>query len=116
MSLDFKFDIKEHIINQLAFSRLASTPLPTILSHLPREAGSLTKSQLRDIIDDMPCVGEVVREGKDAAGKILESEYYYMLEKDEDEKRKELVANDLRKPGLRECRKQHKVRFTRCFP
>jgi hypothetical protein len=115
MSLSFNFDVKEHIINQLAFSRLSSTPLSTILSHLPREAGSLTKLQLRDIIDDMSCVGEVVREGKDAAGKVLESEYYYVLEKDEDEKRKELVANDLMKPGLRACRKQHKVRFTLRF-
>ena len=57
----------------------------------------------------MDCVGEVVREGKDAAGKALESEYYYVPDKDTDEKRKEVVANDLMKPGLRACRKQHKV-------
>ena len=103
------FDIKEHIVNQLAFSRLSSTPLSTILSHLPREAGIETKASLREIIDDLECVGEIVREGKDAAGKPLESEYYYLSEKDQDEQRKELVSNDLVKPGLRACRKQHKV-------
>ena len=105
-----EFDIKEHVVNQLAFSRLSSTPLSTILSNLPRDAGFLTKASLKDVIDNMDCVGEVVREGKDAAGKTLESEYYYLPEKDQDEKRKELVSNDLMKPGLRACRKQHKVR------
>ena len=103
------FDIQEHIINQLAFSRLSSTPLSTILSHLPRDVGILTKSSLKDVIDDIECVSEIVREGKDAAGKALESEYYYLPEKDQDDKRKELVSNDLMKPGLRACRKQHKV-------
>jgi hypothetical protein len=103
------FDINEHIINQLAFSRLSSTPLSTILSHLPRDAGTVTKAGLKNIIDGMDCVGEVVREGKDAAGKVLESEYYYLPERDVNETRKEVVANDLMKPGLRACRKQHKV-------
>ena len=103
-------DVKEHIINQLAFSRLSSTPLSTILSHLPRDAGIATKANLQEIIDDLECVGEIVREGKDAAGKPLESEYYYLPDRDQDEQRKELVSNDLVKPGLRACRKQHKVR------
>ena len=52
------------------------------------------------------------REGKDAAGKKLESEYYYIPDEDKDEKRKEAVVNDLMKPGLRACRKQHKVCHT----
>jgi hypothetical protein len=103
------FDIKDHVINQLAYSRLSSTPLSTILGHLPRDAGYLTKSALQVIVEDIPCVGEVIREGKDAAGKPLESEYYYIPEKDEDEKRKDAVVTDLMKPGLRSCRKQHKV-------
>ena len=114
------FDVKEHIINQLAFSRLSSTPLSTIFSHLPQDpAFTSTRnsnnniaspSDLRDIIAELPCIGEVTREGKDAAGKVLESEFYYIPDEDEDEKRKEAVVNDLMKPGLRSCRKQHKVR------
>lgn len=103
-------DIKSHIVNQLAYSRLASTPLSTILGNLPRDAGTFSKHELRDIIADTDCVGEVAREGKDAAGKPLESEFYYIPEKDTDEFRKAAVVNDLRKPGLRACRKQHKVR------
>ena len=103
------FDVKSHIINQLAFSRLSSTPLSTILSHLPAEAGTLTKDDLRVIIEETSCIGEVTREGKDAAGKQLESEFYYVPEYDGDKQRSEAVTNDLRKPGLRACRKQHKV-------
>lgn len=103
------FDIRSHIVNQLAFSRLSSTPLSTILSHLPRDAGSFTMGEVKQIIGDTSCIGEVIREGKDAAGKALESEFYYVPDLDDDDKRKEAVVNDLRKPGLRACRKQHKV-------
>jgi hypothetical protein len=108
-SFSDKFDITSHVINQLAFSRLSSTPLSTILSHLPEEAGAISKHDLTVLIDTIDCVGEVSREGKDAAGKKLESEYYYIPDEDKDEKRKEAVVNDLMKPGLRACRKQHKV-------
>jgi hypothetical protein len=102
-------DVHEHIINQLAFSRLSSTPLSTILSHLPGEAGTFTVNEIRQLVRATPCIGEVRREGKDAAGKALESEFYYIPDQDEDLQRKEAVVNDLRKPGLRACRKQHKV-------
>jgi hypothetical protein len=102
-------DVQSHIINQLAFSRLSSTPLSTILGHLPKEAGVISSGDIRKIVDFTPCIGEVTREGKDAAGKPLESEFYYIPDLDEDVNRKEAVVTDLRKPGLRACRKQHKV-------
>lgn len=111
-SLSDQFDVTGHVVNQLAFSRLSSTPLSTILSHLPEEAGTISKDDLAKMINTIDCVGRVSREGKDAAGKVLESEYYYIPERDEDEKRMEAVVNDLQKPGLRACRKQHKVRHT----
>ncbi|WEW57140.1 target of SBF [Emydomyces testavorans] len=109
--------IQNHIVNQLAFSRLASTPLSTIIKNLPTELiGKLSSERCRmptgevmSIIEDTQCIGKVSREGKDAAGKPLESEYYYVPDMDQDEKRREAVVNDLRKPGLRNCRKQHKV-------
>ena len=104
-----EFDVNGHIINQLAFSRLSSTPLSIILSHLPSEASVFSKEDLRAIINQTKCIGEIAREGKDAAGKALESEYYYIPDQDEDEKRKEAVVGDLMKPTLRSCRKQHKV-------
>jgi regulator of nonsense transcripts 2 len=104
-----EFNVQGHIINQLAFSRLSSTPWSTILGHLPSEAGSLSINDIKQIVKGTACIGEVSREGKDAAGKPLESEYYYIPDMDEDEKRREAVVNGLRKPGLRACRKQHKV-------
>ncbi|MCJ1227998.1 hypothetical protein MMC12_004657 [Toensbergia leucococca] len=111
--------VVNHVINQLAYSRLSSTPLSIIMSHLPadlktdspgsKENRRLSLNALRKMLDATQCIGEVPREGKDAAGKTLESEYYYIPDKDSDEKRRDAVVDGLRKPGLRACRKQHKV-------
>ena len=119
---DSSSPILNHIINQLAYSRLSSTPLSTIMSHLPKElkTGStgftsgrpLSLDMLKVLVDRTACLGEVTRAGKDAAGKPLESEYYYIPDKDFDEKRRDAVVDGLRKPGLRECRKQHKVIYS----
>ncbi|KAF5863466.1 hypothetical protein ETB97_010098 [Aspergillus alliaceus] len=120
--LDESFErVQNHAINQLAFSRLSSTPFSTILNNLPptlwrRDAHSKegpTRDETRAIIDSTKCIGKVAREGKDAAGKPLESEYYYIPDFDEDSMRREAVVHDLRKPGLRNCRKQHKQYFWR---
>ncbi len=110
-SQDFSDQDEENdpIINQLAFSRLSSTPLSTILSHFPEDAGDCSSENVKEAIAQISCIGEVAREGKDAAGRPLESEYYYIPDEDQDEMRREAVVNDLRKPGLRACRKQHKV-------
>ncbi|KAK0643788.1 hypothetical protein B0T16DRAFT_332326 [Cercophora newfieldiana] len=102
--------VTNHVINQLAFSRLSSTPLSTIMSKIPAETKKdLEKEQLRVIIESTPCLGIIRRQGKDAAGKPLESEYYYIPEMDTDEQRRLAVTDGLRKPSLRNCRKQHKV-------
>jgi hypothetical protein len=110
--------IINHVANQLAFSRLSSTPLSVIMNHLPTELKNaspsaaenrgLTKSELRRMLNAAPCIGEIHREGKDAAGKALESEYYYIPDADHDEARRAVVEG-MRKPSLRNCRKQHKV-------
>ncbi|KAL8722336.1 MAG: hypothetical protein Q9225_001184 [Loekoesia sp. 1 TL-2023] len=110
-----------HVINQLAYSRLASTPLSVIMSNLPaqykdnksnlKENTALTSGALKRMLDSTACIGEVTREGKDAAGKPLESEFYYIPDMDDDAKRRDAVVEGLRKPGLRACRKQHKVRY-----
>ncbi|KAL6851141.1 target of SBF [Amphichorda felina] len=101
--------ITNHVVNQLAFSRLSSTPLSTIMQNLPGDAKpGLTKDVLRDAIEATPAVGIIERQGKDAAGKALESEYYYVPEHDDDEQRRAAVVDGLRKPSLRNCRKQHK--------
>ncbi|ERS97534.1 transcription factor Tos4 [Sporothrix schenckii 1099-18] len=100
--------VRNHLINQLAFSRLSSSPLSTIMNNLPaEERRDLTIDALRFIIEGTPCVGVIKRQGKDAAGKALESEYYYVSDMDDDMSRRSVVDN-LRKPSLRNCRKQHK--------
>lgn len=118
--------IKNHVINQLAFSRIHSLPLSTIHSNLPAELrgvsqkttgddtqSTLTSSELKDILHSIPCVGEISREGKDAAGKLLESEFYYVPEMDQDQSRRDTVTQSLGKTSIRAARKQHKVR---CIP
>lgn len=104
--------VTNHVINQLAFSRLSSNPLTGILNNLPaEERRDLTKEGLRSVIERTPCVGIIPRQGKDAAGKPLESEYYYVPEMDSDENRRLAVTDGLRKPSLRNCRKSHKVSY-----
>ncbi|KAF4980032.1 hypothetical protein FZEAL_3894 [Fusarium zealandicum] len=109
MSFESNPAVANHLINQLAFSRLSSTPLSTIMQHLPtEEKRDLTKTDLRAVIESTPCIGIIQRQGKDAAGKVLESEYYYVPERDDDVQRRAAVVDGLRKPSLRACRKQHK--------
>ncbi|KAL8859233.1 MAG: hypothetical protein Q9178_004171 [Gyalolechia marmorata] len=116
--------IINHVINQLAYSRLASTPLSTIMNHLPvhfmagtksncKENTGVTAGELKPLLQLTACIGEVTREGKDAAGKPLESEFYYIPDLDSDAKRRDAVVEGLRKPGLRACRKQHKQYYWR---
>jgi len=77
---------------------------------LPRkDEGALSDADLKVLLDELPCVGEIVREGKDAAGKPLEDEFYYIPELDTDETRRSVVENSLGKRSLRATRKQHKV-------
>ena len=107
------------IVNRLAYSRVSSTPLSNILVNLPNayksrlngsnEKYHATEEAIKKLLDETECVGEIVREGKDAAGRPLQSEYYYIPDKDHDEDRRNAVVGDLRKPSLRACRKQHKV-------
>lgn len=106
--------IRNHAANQLAFSRLSSTPFSTILNNLPpdirKSVGTATgpsSSEIRSILENSDCIGQVSRQGKDAAGKPLEAEYYYLPDFDHDPTR--LEAHKMGKPGLRNCRKQHKV-------
>ncbi|KAI0132791.1 transcription factor Tos4 [Xylariales sp. AK1849] len=101
--------VTNHVVNQLAYSRLSSSPLSAIMNNLPtEEKKDLSKPDLRRIIESTDCIGTITRQGKDAAGKPLESEYYYVPERDTDESRRLAVTDGLRKPSLRACRKQHK--------
>ncbi|KAK6512979.1 hypothetical protein TWF506_009141 [Arthrobotrys conoides] len=106
-----KISLMKHLSNQIAFSRLASTPLSNLIKSLPpgvREKVSVEFVQA--LLTSVPCIGEIKREGKDASGKLLEPEYYYISDMDFDLDRKSIVCS-LNKPSLRSCRKTHKQYF-----
>ena len=133
--------IRNHVVNQLAFSRVHAVPLSVIMGNLPvelraapvsslalppqlhqpsaspsapafgegggdaetggadeggtedrDEVGQLTAAELRRILWETPCVGEIARSGKDAAGKPLENEFYYVPERDDSAIRREAVV------------------------
>ena len=102
--------IAHHVINQLAYSRVQSTPLSTLVHNLPTalKVPSFTDDALKVMLGGTRCIGTVEREGKDAAGKRLESEYYYIPEADADGSRREVIEG-MGGRGLRNCRKSHKV-------
>ncbi|EPS45694.1 hypothetical protein H072_308 [Dactylellina haptotyla CBS 200.50] len=106
-----KQSITKHLTNQLAFSRLASTPLSNLFKSLPTAvANKVSQEFIQALLNNVGCVGEIKREGKDASGKALECEYYYIADADDDVDRKAIV-NSLAKPSLRACRKTHKQYF-----
>ncbi|KAK9453275.1 hypothetical protein V1511DRAFT_489876 [Dipodascopsis uninucleata] len=104
--------LKTHIIAHLAYSRLASTPLSVLQDSVPT-ATSLPTEVFQSIVKNILCVGVIHRQGKDASGKRLEEQYYYIADKDEDEHRKAAVEDLRGHPGIRSCRKVHKQYFWR---
>ncbi|OBA22958.1 hypothetical protein METBIDRAFT_34588 [Metschnikowia bicuspidata var. bicuspidata NRRL YB-4993] len=100
-------EIENIIINHLAFSRLSSTPA-SFLNTILAVVSKLTLQQLRVVLHQVDCIGVIYRLGKDAAGKPLEEEYYYIPEKDRDPERNKLVSSVRGHGGLRACRKTHK--------
>lgn len=100
-------EINNIVINHLSFSRLSSTPA-SFLQTISVLMSSLSLDQIRTILHNIKCVGVINRLGKDAAGKPLEEEYYYMPENDSDGNRTQLVASIKGTGGLRACRKTHK--------
>lgn len=98
------------VLNHLAFSRLASTPLSILRKSSPLLL-SLAPEDLTVLLEQTPAAGVIERQGKDAAGKPLEREYYYVYENDDDEDRKVMVDQIKGACGatrLRSCRKVHK--------
>lgn len=106
-------DLSNVITNYIAYSRILQTPFQSIRDLASVKARNLSKAQLRCIlIHAIPCIGVIFREGKDAAGKPLDEEYYYVPENDHDQNRVKLVE-DLKGSSshIRSCRKTHKQYF-----
>ncbi|SGZ54179.1 CIC11C00000005783 [Sungouiella intermedia] len=100
-------EIENILINHLAFSRLSSTPA-SFLNTILAAVSKLSLEQLRSVLHAVECIGVIYRQGKDAAGKPLEEEYYYVPEKDHDPERNKLVSLIKGHGGLRACRRTHK--------
>ncbi|KAG7194728.1 uncharacterized protein KQ657_004407 [Scheffersomyces spartinae] len=100
-------EIENILINHLAFSRLSSTPA-SFLRTISKLTQNLSLRQIRVVLHGIECIGVIYRTGKDAAGKPLEEEYYYDLDKDHDTDRPKLVRSIKGTSGLRSCRKTHK--------
>ncbi|KAL9103993.1 MAG: hypothetical protein Q9163_001013 [Psora crenata] len=123
-NIGHKKDIINFVINHLMYSPLSTTPLSTILQHVhahikayhdsetassDNEVGS-SSAILQSLLQSTPCIGAVRREGKDAAGKQLQTEFYYIPERDDDPARREIVQDlGIGGRGLRSCRKSHKM-------
>ena len=107
-NIDLK-EIQKIIVDNIAFSNLKQTPLSYIMN-INSITRSLPKSMIRSLMHDIPCIGEIKRYGKDAAGELLEADYYYDLENDDDEERRSIVISlkGGKNLGLRSCRKTHK--------
>ncbi|CAK7896842.1 protein Tos4p [[Candida] anglica] len=100
-------EINNVLLNHLAFSRLSSTPA-SFLNTISALTSDLSLTQMRAILHNLKPIGVIYREGKDAAGKPLEEEYYYIPEQDDDIERPKLVASIKGHGGLRSCRRTHK--------
>ena len=106
-------NISNLVTNHIAYSRILQTPFSSIRDLNSIKKHNLTKLQLRCLlIHSVPCIGVIFRQGKDAAGKPLDEEYYYVPEKDSDIHRVQLVE-ELKGSSshLRSCRKTHKQYF-----
>ncbi|CCD25751.1 Plm2p NDAI_0F04330 [Naumovozyma dairenensis CBS 421] len=97
--------------NHLAFTNVQQVPLSQ-LRMTNSKIEELTFDELRTILKDEKSIGVIEREGKDAAGKPLEEEYYYDMENDPDLNRKKLIISLKGGNGrIRSCRKKHKQYF-----
>lgn len=102
----------QHVLaNHLAFTNVLQTPLYQ-LQDVNSTITTLSREELRALLAKEHCIGIIHRQGKDAAGKALDEEYFYDVENDADLERRNLVfAFKGGRSGLRSCRKVHKQYF-----
>ena len=68
------------LLTTLIFAEVKPTSLPRLLFDLSHRMPNVAQSQILSVLTSTPCVGIVHRSGKDAAGKQLPDEYYYIPE------------------------------------
>lgn len=107
-----KQELQNVMANFIAFSRMSAVPFSSI-----RKANStlqaLPKSQVREIIGEVPWIGIITGSVEDTTGRKSEDTYYYMPERDVNDERKQIVQNTKGHRSLRNCRKTPKQYFYR---
>jgi hypothetical protein len=68
------------LLTTLIFAEVKPTPLPRLLHDLSHRMPSFSRDELESVLEGTACIGIVHRSGKDAAGKELSNEYYYIAE------------------------------------
>ena len=98
--------IDPEFIDMILTSLASSTISPSPLSHLsPFFPSSSSPSEIESFLRSIPCISEVSRVGKDAAGQALRSTWFYEPTLDADRVRR-MRLGALMKP-VRKTRKQH---------
>ena len=69
------------ILTTLIFAEVKPTPLPRVIADLSHRMPNAPQDQIKLVLARTPCIGIVHRNGKDAAGKELNDEYYYKPER-----------------------------------
>lgn len=68
------------LLTTLIFAEVKPTPLPRLVADLTNRLSNVPTNHIKYILEQTACVGIVHRSGKDAAGKELSDEYYYIAE------------------------------------
>ncbi|KAL6933521.1 uncharacterized protein HGUI_01761 [Hanseniaspora guilliermondii] len=110
-------EVVHQLTNQIAFASIQQIPLKQLYESNSTCSSKLSLPEFRVFLDKFllklePSIQIILRKGKDAAGKLLDPEFFYDVEKDSNEERVLIVSN-LKggRSGLRSCRKVHKQYF-----
>ncbi|KAL6929243.1 hypothetical protein ACO0SA_002583 [Hanseniaspora valbyensis] len=116
----FNVSIKEwgHLLtNHIAFAPVQQIPLKQLYESNNTICSQLSLPEFKTFTEILllelePSIQMIPRQGKDAAGKLLDPEFFYDVEKDTNEERV-LIVGSLKggRSGLRSCRKTHKQYF-----
>ena len=72
--------ILDALLTTLIFAEVKPTALPRLVADLAHRMPNVEVSLIKNVLLSTPCIGIVHRSGKDAAGKELSDEYYYIPE------------------------------------
>lgn len=110
-------EVVHQLTNQIAFANIQQIPLKQLYQSNSICSTKLSLPEFRIFLEKFllklePSIQIILRKGKDAAGKLLDPEFFYDVEKDPNEERVLIVSN-LKggRSGLRSCRKVHKQYF-----